>query len=109
VITGRVTGPDLLIEIHDNGNGVPTRYESAIWERFERGTHRLNAVTPGMGIGLPIVRAIAQAHGGRAEYRRSERMGGGCFSLVIPGCVVDQESETAEPDPTRAQAQALRA
>jgi signal transduction histidine kinase len=109
VVTGRVTGSDLLIEIHDNGSGVPTRYESAIWERFERGTHRLNAVTPGMGIGLAIVRAIAQAHGGRAEYRRSERLGGACFSLVIPGCVVGQGAETAEPDPTRARAQALRA
>ncbi|HSK06266.1 MAG TPA: ATP-binding protein, partial [Acidimicrobiia bacterium] len=79
---------------------------------FERGTHRLNAVNTGMGIGLAIVRAIAQAHGGRAEYRRSERLGGACFSLVIPGCVVGPGTVTAETsaaEPTPARAQALRA
>jgi signal transduction histidine kinase len=92
VITGRAIGNDLVLEIHDNGNGVPTRYETAIWERFERGAHRLNAVTPGMGIGLAIVQAIAEAHGGRADYRRSERLGGACFSLLIPGCVVRKEA-----------------
>ncbi|MGH8952425.1 MAG: sensor histidine kinase [Acidimicrobiia bacterium] len=93
VVTGRVIGRDLLMEVHDNGPGVPTRYETAIWERFERGAHRLNAVTPGLGIGLAIVQAIAEAHGGRAEYRRSELLGGACFSLGIPGCVIGKEVE----------------
>jgi signal transduction histidine kinase len=90
LVTGRIRGDDLILEIHDNGRGVPTRYETAIWERFERGAHRLNAVTPGMGIGLAIVQAIAEAHGGRAEYGRSDRLGGACFTLTIPGCVVRQ-------------------
>jgi two-component system sensor histidine kinase AdeS len=92
VITERIVGSDLALEVHDNGPGVPTRYESAVWERFERGAHRLNATTPGLGIGLAIVQAIAEAHGGRAEYRRSERLGGACFSIYIPGCVVGQTS-----------------
>jgi signal transduction histidine kinase len=91
LITSRVRGADLVLEIHDNGPGVPTRYEAAIWERFERGAHRLNAVTPGMGIGLAIVEAIVEAHGGRAEYRRSSLLGGACFSLLLPGCVVARQ------------------
>lgn len=95
VINGRVIGHDLVIAIHDNGKGVPTRYETTVWERFERGAHRLNAVTPGMGIGLSIVQAIAETHGGRAEYRRSELLGGACFTLAIPGCVVDKTREPA--------------
>jgi signal transduction histidine kinase len=89
LLTGHVSGPDLVLEVHDNGKGVPTRHETAIWERFERGAHRLNAVTPGMGIGLAIVQAVAETHGGRAEYQRSKLLGGACFSLIIPGCVVD--------------------
>lgn len=92
LIRQRVAGTDLVLEVHDNGSGVPTRYETAIWERFERGAHRLNATTPGLGIGLAIVQAISEAHGGRAEYRRSERLGGACFTLYIPGCVISQES-----------------
>lgn len=80
---------DALIEIQDDGPGVPKRYEMRIWERFERGPNRLNAATPGSGIGLAIVRAIAEAHGGVAAYRTSEALGGACFSVVIPNCVAD--------------------
>jgi signal transduction histidine kinase len=88
LLSARLEGEDLIIEVHDNGDGVPTRYETAIWQRFERGAHRLNAMTPGLGIGLAIVSAVAVSHGGKASYRTSERLGGACFSLVIPGCLV---------------------
>ncbi len=94
LLSGRVNGRDLVFEVHDNGKGVPTRHEAAVWQRFERGAHRLNAVTPGMGIGLAIVRAVAEAHGGSAGYRRSEALGGACFWLYIPECVVGAEAPT---------------
>lgn len=76
---------DLYIEIHDDGPGVPRRHEVRVWERFERGPNRLNAGIPGSGIGLAIVRAIATAHGGSATYRTSERLGGACFAVYLPG------------------------
>jgi signal transduction histidine kinase len=75
---------DVRIEVHDNGPGVPLRYQERIWEKFERGSHRLDATTPGMGFGLSIVRAIAVAHGGSAGYRRSEKLGGACFVITLP-------------------------
>ena len=87
LVHARVDGLDLILEIHDSGPGVPTRFESVIWQRFERGANRLNATTPGLGIGLAIVRAVAESHGGTAHYRESERLGGACFTLTIPGCV----------------------
>ncbi len=94
LLTASVVGSDLIFEMHDNGGGVPTRYETMIWQRFERGANRLNASNPGLGIGLAIVEAIAVSHGGSASYRRSERLGGACFSIVLPGCVVaDERSE----------------
>lgn len=91
LVVARVVGRDLIFEVHDNGEGVPTRYESVIWQHFERGAHRLDAVTPGLGIGLSIVQAVMEAHGGRADYRRSERLGGACFTLTVPGCVLVDE------------------
>jgi signal transduction histidine kinase len=87
----KVENRDLIFEVHDNGAGVPTRFEAMIWQHFERGAHRLDAIKPGLGIGLSIVQAVAESHGGRADYRASERLGGACFSLTIPGCVVAEE------------------
>ena len=84
LITVRREGNDLTIEVHDDGPGVPKKYELAIWERFERGANRLNASVPGSGIGLAVVAAIANAHGGRTGYRPSERLGGACFRVVLP-------------------------
>lgn len=78
---------DLVIEVHDDGPGVPKRYEDAIWERFERGALRLNSTTPGTGLGLAIVEMIAKAHQGTVGYRRSERLGGACFFVRLPGRV----------------------
>lgn len=78
-------GSDLVIEVHDDGPGIPRRYEVRVWDRFERGPNRLNAAIPGSGIGLAIVQAIANAHGGSASYRTSADLGGACFSVVLPG------------------------
>jgi signal transduction histidine kinase len=87
LIVASAESGNLLIEVHDNGPGVPRKYELLIWEKFERGPNRLNAAVPGSGIGLSVTNAIAQAHGGIAGYRRSERLGGACFWIRLPGRV----------------------
>lgn len=84
-VVGRRTGTDLVIEVHDDGPGVAKKWHVAMWNRFERGAHRYNSVQPGSGIGLAVVAAVAVAHGGKSQYRESERLGGACFSLVLPG------------------------
>ena len=98
LLVATTDGVDLVIEVHDSGPGIPRRYEIAIWERFERGAHRLNAVIPGSGVGLAIVKAIAAAHGGTASYRRSEHLGGACFSIRLPGVVIGSAGEIATRD-----------
>ncbi|HVR33908.1 MAG TPA: HAMP domain-containing sensor histidine kinase [Acidimicrobiia bacterium] len=82
-----VQGGTLTIEIHDDGPGVPTKYLTSVWNQFDRGARRLDSTNPGLGIGLAIVRAVAVAHGGTAEYRQSELLGGSCFSISIPANV----------------------
>ena len=81
-------GADLVIEVHDDGPGVPRRYEMRIWDRFERGPNRLNAAIPGSGIGLAVVEAIATNHGGSVGLRTSEVLGGACFVVSLPGRAV---------------------
>lgn len=92
-IVARKRGRRLLLEVHDDGPGVPERYREAVWKRFERGAHRLDASSPGSGIGLALVEIISRAHGGSASYRASERLGGACFQIILP------EPAEAEPWP----------
>ena len=84
-------GPNILFQVHDDGPGVPKRYEAAIWQRFERGAHRRDSAVDGLGIGLPITRALVEAHGGTIHQHRSDRYGGACFEFTIPS------PEPAEP------------
>jgi signal transduction histidine kinase len=86
-LSATVVGGGLVIEVHDDGPGVPIRYRELIWERFERGVHRFDAVIGGTGLGLPIARALAVAHHGTLTYRESELLGGACFVLTLPNRV----------------------
>jgi two-component system sensor histidine kinase KdpD len=70
----------ILIEVCDNGPGVPKGFEEKLFEKFYRGPH---SGTSGAGLGLPICRGIAEAHGGsiRAEQAPS---GGLAFYINVP-------------------------
>ncbi|HSO48932.1 MAG TPA: HAMP domain-containing sensor histidine kinase, partial [Acidimicrobiia bacterium] len=84
LVTVARSGPVVLFAVHDNGDGVPAKHQSEMWERFERGLHQQNTSVPGSGIGLSVARDLVSAHGGTIEYRTSERLGGACFEFTIP-------------------------
>jgi signal transduction histidine kinase len=77
-----LTEGEARLWVRDTGAGIPVGDQERIFERFTRGTgaHRLYR---GGGLGLAIVRAIAEAHGGRVvlESRLGE---GSTFTIVIP-------------------------
>ena len=92
-------GADILFQVHDDGHGVPRRFEAAIWQRFDRGAHRRDSSIAGLGIGLPIARALVEAHGGTITQHRSEVYGGACFEFTIPESVPAASSPTPESLP----------
>lgn len=68
--------------VRDSGPGIPREDQARIFERFARasGSRRRSE---GAGLGLAIVRAIAEAHGGRAELT-SMPGAGSTFTVVVP-------------------------
>jgi two-component system sensor histidine kinase MtrB len=74
----------VLIEVHDNGPGIPKKYQLSIWDRFERGAHTHLSQVQGSGLGLAIARGLVAAHRGNTDHRPSERLNGACFWLTIP-------------------------
>ncbi|HJR91249.1 MAG TPA: ATP-binding protein [Acidimicrobiia bacterium] len=98
LLVARAVGNDLVFEVHDDGHGVPKRYELVIWDRFERGSHRYDATIPGSGIGLALVAMLVDAHHGTVSYRRSERLGGACFEVTLTGRAHSRRAEQVEPE-----------
>ncbi|GGS70630.1 sensor histidine kinase [Streptomyces violaceus] len=81
-IGSRTDGPDLELYVADSGPGVQPQDTEVIFERFRRGTSRRGARGSGAGLGLSIVKAIAEGHRGRV--RLYETPGGGAgFALVL--------------------------
>ena len=75
-----VEGP--VIRYMDRGPGIPPGSEEKIFERFYRVDNSLTQTTSGMGVGLPIARALARGMGGDLAY--SPRPGGGSvFTLTL--------------------------
>jgi two-component system sensor histidine kinase KdpD len=68
------------IDVMDRGPGLATGTERSIFEKFFRGAH---PGVGGVGLGLPICKAIVEAHGGTiAAESRSE--GGTVFRVLLP-------------------------
>jgi two-component system, NtrC family, sensor kinase len=70
--------------VEDNGPGIPVEKRSEIFEPF----YTTKQVGQGTGLGLSVVYAVAEEHGGRVEVDDS-RMGGACFRLMLPARVAD--------------------
>jgi signal transduction histidine kinase len=81
-IGSRADGPRVELYVADSGPGVRPQDAEVIFERFRRGTARRGARGTGAGLGLSIVRAIAEAHGGRIGLRDTEG-GGATFVLTL--------------------------
>jgi signal transduction histidine kinase len=75
----RSSGGDTVIEVSDDGAGIDPAEHERIFDRFARA-----ADGSGTGLGLPMVRAIAAAHGGTATVR-SRPGHGASFVLTLPG------------------------
>jgi signal transduction histidine kinase len=81
------TGPDseAVLEVSNTGPVVPRYGVPELFEPFHRiETDQLSATTPGAGLGLSIVQAVARAHGGSVHAEpRSE--GGLIVTVTLPG------------------------
>ena len=71
-----------LIAVHDDGPGLPAGLGEHAFERFTRGDSSRTRASGGAGLGLSLVAAIAQAHGGSAAV--SSKPGSTTFTVTLP-------------------------
>ena len=71
----------VLITVSDTGPGVPADEQEKIWQRLYRGDHSRSQ--RGLGLGLAMVKALVEAHGGRATVA-NQPAGGAVFTVDLP-------------------------
>jgi signal transduction histidine kinase len=82
-IRAAARGRELVVEVADEGCGIPPEALGRIFDRFARADPARSRAHGGVGLGLAIVDAIAKAHGGRCTVRSGSL--GSTFALHLPG------------------------
>jgi two-component system OmpR family sensor kinase len=77
------TNKNIVLEVIDQGEGIPKQLRSKIFERFYRSDNSRNRDTGGSGLGLAIVKGLVEGHGGTIVA--DETPGGGAtFRITLP-------------------------
>jgi PAS domain S-box-containing protein len=84
-VGGQDEGANVLLMIQDEGLGIPEHHRERIWERFHRVDDNVDSqAVSGTGIGLYLVKHLAQAHGGDVWLDWSEAGVGSRFAVRLP-------------------------
>jgi two-component system OmpR family sensor kinase len=76
------TDDGVAITVHDDGPGLPPGLADHVFERFTRGDSSRTRASGGAGLGLSLVSAIVQAHGGRTSV--ASEHGDTTFTVTLP-------------------------
>jgi signal transduction histidine kinase len=88
-------GEGVLLQIIDDGIGLPAGEQERIFEPFGRASNAAAESIPGLGIGLYICRRIAEQHGGRLWAESAGENAGTTMRLWLPrhAPVTEEESD----------------
>lgn len=85
IVSASDEGSSILIDVSDQGLGVPDHHRDKIFQRFHMVDDDVDhKAVKGTGIGLYLVKHLAQAHGGDVWLSRSEVGKGSTFSVRLP-------------------------
>jgi signal transduction histidine kinase len=94
VVGGPADGGGFQIVCEDNGPGIPREKLDKIFTPFSQVDNRYNRQAGGTGLGLALVRGLAELHGGRV-WLESEYGKGTRFYVVLPGEPTNQAADEA--------------
>jgi two-component system OmpR family sensor kinase len=84
----RTEDGDAVLEVVDDGPGIPAELQSGVFERFVRGDASRNRASGSTGLGLAIVQAVVSAHGGTVGV--ASRPGRTVVTVRLPHARVEQ-------------------
>ena len=91
-----------MIEVEDHGPGVKPEDSAHIFELFGQGLREQDGRTSGLGMGLHLVKRIAELHGGHVGVNSTPGAGSTFWvRLPLPAAATEPDAPAAEPE-TRA-------
>jgi two-component system OmpR family sensor kinase len=82
-VSARLDGENVVIAVADSGSGIPANEVGRIFGRFTRVDQGRSRKTGGFGLGLAVVKAIAEAHNGSVRVQSTVGKGS-VFELLMP-------------------------
>ncbi len=81
LVESRLQNRNLVLQVHDNGPGIPSGSEETVFNRFytTRRNHDGHS-----GLGLALVKSVAGQYGGDVTAGHSQQLGGACFTVTFP-------------------------
>jgi two-component system OmpR family sensor kinase len=100
---GRGAGGTVTLAVEDDGPGIPAAQRERVFDRFHRTDSSRNRARGGAGLGLAIVRAVAEAHGGTVSAGESPE-GGARVVIELPGFEPSEPAPREDAAPVRSSA-----
>jgi CheY-like chemotaxis protein len=102
----RADGGDAVLEVEDTGVGIPAELGERVFDLFVQGERALGRGEGGLGIGLTLVRRLAEQHGGTAAVHSRGADRGSRFTVRIPAIeppprAMESAAENRGPRPRR--------
>lgn len=95
VVRGEVADNEVTMSVADQGIGIAPEHLNRLFDKFFRVKSRDTRRTTGSGLGLPIARALVEAHGGRI-WAESQLGRGSTFYFTLPSTPSDEKEKSAE-------------
>jgi PAS domain S-box-containing protein len=93
-LSARRDGTDAVIEVRDNGVGIPADMLEDVFTLFAQVGRTIDRSQGGLGIGLSLVRSLVELHGGSVAAASAGQGQGSTFTLRIP-CLPPQAARAA--------------
>jgi two-component system, cell cycle sensor histidine kinase PleC len=97
VKVGWTAGGGQYVSIKDNGPGIPEEELPTVMETFGRGSAAIKTAEQGTGLGLPIVKALVELHGGQFQLRSRLREGTEVLAILPVARVIQTMSALNRP------------
>ena len=107
LIAGAENG-DVVFRVRDNGDGIPPEMFARIFDLFAQGDRSLARSEGGLGIGLTLVRALAEMHGGTVVVTSEGPGRGSEFVVRLPSAAGPTAAAAPPPALTTGMAQGVR-